>query len=83
MQDILSLILSELGGRRLSDNKIQCKCPAHPDTTPSLSVTLKDHKLLYYCHSGCSQDAVGAALKARGLVATYQPKPIKHYHRSL
>lgn len=42
-------------------------CPAHHDTTPSLSVTERDDRLLVKCFGGCSQDAVIAELKRRGL----------------
>lgn len=42
-------------------------CPAHPDSTPSLSIAERDGKLLLHCHAGCPQDAVLAALCERGL----------------
>ena len=42
-------------------------CPAHDDSTPSLSVSEKGGKVLIHCHSGCLQDAVVEALKERGL----------------
>lgn len=43
-------------------------CPAHDDQHPSLSVRDDGHGVpLVYCHSGCSQDAVIAALRERGL----------------
>jgi len=42
-------------------------CPAHADSTPSLSVTDKDGKLLVKCFGGCDQDRVTNALKSRGL----------------
>jgi predicted DNA-binding transcriptional regulator AlpA len=42
-------------------------CPAHTDSTPSLSVTEKDGKILVYCHGGCPQDRVLSALKEKGL----------------
>ncbi len=43
-------------------------CPAHPNkNTPALSLKQGDDgRLLAYCHSGCSFEAVMAALKARG-----------------
>lgn len=42
-------------------------CPAHADSTPSLSVTEKDGKILFHCHGGCLQDRVLIALKEKGL----------------
>ncbi len=30
-------------------------CPCHDDSNPSLSISLTDDKILFYCHSGCSQ----------------------------
>ena len=42
-------------------------CPAHEDTTPSLSVNEQDGKILVKCHGGCPQDRVISALKEKGL----------------
>ena len=42
-------------------------CPAHADSTPSLSVTEKDGKILFHCHGGCPQNRVISALKEKGL----------------
>lgn len=42
-------------------------CPAHQDNSPSLSVTVKDGRLLLHCFAGCSQQAVIHALRERGL----------------
>lgn len=42
-------------------------CPAHTDETPSLSVTELGGRVLVRCHAGCSQEAVIAALRAKGL----------------
>jgi len=55
-------IISALGGRNG-----KCKCPAHDDRDPSLSVSEQNGKVLVKCHAGCSQDAVINALRARGL----------------
>jgi len=39
-------------------------CPAHDDSTPSLSITeTRDGKLLWHCHAGCSQEAVQRELE--------------------
>lgn len=43
------------------------RCPAHDDSNPSLQLTVKDGKLLWHCHAGCSQDAVREQLVADGL----------------
>lgn len=37
-------------------------CPAHDDHNPSLSITDKNGKPLLYCHAGCTQAAVWAAI---------------------
>jgi 5S rRNA maturation endonuclease (ribonuclease M5) len=42
-------------------------CPAHEDTTPSLSVNEQGGKILVKCHGGCGQDRVISALKEKGL----------------
>jgi putative DNA primase/helicase len=43
------------------------RCPAHDDTNPSLSVTQKKGRVLFYCHAGCSQRQVASALASLGL----------------
>ena len=59
-----------LGGHR-AGNCWMARCPAHDDSTPSLSIReTRDGKLLVHCHAGCEQAAVIAALQARGLWAT-------------
>lgn len=65
------------------------RCPAHDDRSPSLSITDRgDGVPLLYCHAGCSQKAVVAALKARGLwpgrdahQRQYRPVPAPEPHR--
>jgi hypothetical protein len=57
------------------------RCPAHEDRNPSLSITeATDGKVLLRCHAGCSQEAVIAALRARGLwperTRSLEPEPI-------
>lgn len=62
-------IAEALGGTPAADGW-KCRCPAHDDNHASLSLTVKDGKILLHCHAGCVQATVIAALKARGLWAT-------------
>ena len=41
----------------------QACCPAHEDTTPSLSITQTTDKVLLHCHAGCTYKAILAALR--------------------
>ena len=56
-------------------------CPCHADKNPSLSVTLKDGKLLAKCHAGCDQDSViealGIAGDRGGNVLPFNPDTLK------
>ncbi|MEQ1952258.1 AAA family ATPase [Mesorhizobium yinganensis] len=66
-------IISALGGRGS-----MCRCPAHKDDSPSLSVKQDGDRILVKCHAGCSQEAVIEALKAKGLwptKPTTKPRP--------
>ena len=45
----------------------ECRCPAHDDRSPSLSVRLGRSAILFHCFAGCSSRDVLAALRARGL----------------
>jgi 5S rRNA maturation endonuclease (ribonuclease M5) len=57
-----------LGGIKSGNNGWKVKCPAHPDTNPSLSVSEgSDGKVLFKCHAGCTQQAVIEELQRRGL----------------
>jgi hypothetical protein len=44
-----------------------CRCPAHDDRTPSLSVTLGRKAILFHCFAGCSNEDVIAALDRQGV----------------
>ncbi|GIV12928.1 MAG: hypothetical protein KatS3mg021_1210 [Fimbriimonadales bacterium] len=48
---------------RQPDGSYMVNCPAHDDRTPSLHLTEKDGRLLWHCHAGCPQEAVGEALR--------------------
>jgi putative DNA primase/helicase len=64
---IAETLARTLGGHKAGAGWV-ARCPAHQDHNPSLSIKEdKDGKVLVYCHAGCKQDAVIAALRARGL----------------
>lgn len=61
-------ITRALGGRWTSGGGM-CRCPAHDDTNPSLSVsTGRTGRLLLHCFSGCTFGDVVAALAKRGIL---------------
>lgn len=55
-------VLARLQGVWRNGSGWQALCPAHADKNPSLSIDLRDGKILFHCHAGCSQEAVLAAL---------------------
>jgi putative DNA primase/helicase len=44
-----------------------CRCPAHDDHNPSLSIEARGGKAVFICRAGCDQKAVIAALRKRGV----------------
>ena len=68
-------IARALGGRKVGRGWT-ARCPAHDDSTPSLSIRdSDDNKVLLYCHAGCDQRDVISALKKRGIWADDRPHP--------
>ena len=59
-------IVQALEGRWNRDSGM-CRCPAHEDSNPSLSVEQNNGRVLVHCHAGCPQDAVLDALAAQSL----------------
>ncbi len=59
-------IVEALGGKPAGSG-YSCHCPAHDDSSASLSISESGGKPLVHCHAGCTQEAVIAALKERGL----------------
>ena len=46
-------LLSRLKGVKRNGNGYLAICPGHDDHKPSLSITLKDDRILLHCHAGC------------------------------
>lgn len=60
-------LVERLGGR-WSPNGGMCRCPAHADRRPSLSVRPGRSRLLLHCFAGCSAADILGALQAQGLI---------------
>ena len=59
----LHLLLSKLQKvRKNGQGKYMACCPAHPDRNPSLSIKVKDDRILMHCFAGCETHDVLAAI---------------------
>lgn len=59
-------IVEKLGGI-WRGTRGECRCPAHDDGSPSLSVRLGDTAILFHCFAGCTTIEVLKALQRRKL----------------
>ena len=78
---IAASISAALGGSRSGDGYV-CKCPAHNDKNPSLSVKdIRDKKgnpdILVNCQAGCDWKTVKDSLRGMGLIPGFKPTPKK------
>jgi putative DNA primase/helicase len=63
MTNPIDLLLSRLDRPRKSGKGYTCRCPAHEDRSPSLSVSEgTDGRVLIHCFGGCRADDVIAAV---------------------
>lgn len=65
-------IVERLGGE-WQRNGGMCRCPAHDDRTPSLSVRSGERRLLFHCFAGCETGKVIRALRALQLLGPELP----------
>lgn len=77
----LEQLLALLEGAKRSGAGWKCRCPAHADQTPSLSISLSDDgKILVHCHAGCPIESVMAAIDApMSLLAGSAGSPIRSH----
>lgn len=59
-------IVEALGGQ-WNARGAMCRCPAHTDQIPSLSVRPGQRRLLFHCFAGCDANAIMRALRAMRL----------------
>lgn len=60
-------IAGVLGKARAGNGGWVALCPSHDDSTPSLSLSDADGKVLVHCHAGCGQDVVIDTLRSMGV----------------
>jgi len=61
-------IVDSLGGT-WRGKRGMCRCPAHDDRTPSLSVSLGRRAILFHCFAGCPNEKIIAELGRLGIRA--------------
>lgn len=66
-------IVERLGGRWVGAGGM-CRCPAHDDHTPSLSVRPGERRLLFHCFAGCETAAIMLELQGLGLLNPGSPE---------
>lgn len=66
--DHAARIVLHFGGTWHGDHGF-CHCPAHADSTPSLSVRLGRKAILFHCFAGCPNEEILAAIRAENLDA--------------
>lgn len=69
-------IVRRLGGTWRSSGAM-CRCPAHDDKTPSLSVRVGERSLLFKCFAGCSTIDVLRAIHCLHLDIPAHPEPLR------
>jgi hypothetical protein len=62
LQTAAADIVKSLGGK-WKPSGAMCRCPAHNDRTPSLSVRVGERSLLFHCFAGCATIDVIRALR--------------------
>lgn len=72
-------IVEALGGVWRNDGGM-CRCPAHGDRTPSLSVRLGRKRLLFHCFAGCETRTILDALQALRLSGSASWTPVEVDH---
>jgi len=53
-----------------------CRCPAHDDGSPSLSVRAGDSSILVHCFAGCDGKDIMRQLRALGLLTSGEPAQV-------
>jgi len=78
---LLEQLLAKLEGVKREGGQYKARCPAHTDSTPSLSVRLGDRGVLLRCYAGCTHQDVVAALGMRPEELFYDYDPERKVER--
>jgi hypothetical protein len=62
MHPKLEALLARLHGVRRNGSGYVARCPAHEDSSPSLSVRLGRRWIVYHCFAGCDRDVIRRVL---------------------
>ena len=91
MRNLLNA-LSSHGLKQIRENKFMCRCPAHEDRSPSLTVTVQpNEKTLVHCFAGCRTEEIintlglqmGDLFPSDGFnKAGYKQEKTEAFHRS-
>ena len=76
----LRALVQQIGGTWHGDAAI-CRCPAHADRTPSLSIRQGDRSILVTCHAGCDSGDVLRALARIVKLPASAPQTIRPSNR--
>lgn len=67
-------VVRQLGGKWHGAYAL-CRCPAHADSTASLTIRVGDRAVLFHCHAGCSNESIFAALRSGKILAPSDHDP--------
>ncbi len=74
IEDQAEQIVRQLGGKWRGDFAM-CRCPAHTDSTASLSIRVGTKAVLFHCFAGCTSEGVMAALRSGQVLAPADHDP--------
>lgn len=74
IEDQADAIVRQLGGK-WQGKSAMCRCPAHSDSTASLSIRVGERAVLFHCFAGCTAEAIMAALRSGKILAPVDHDP--------
>ncbi|MDP2815826.1 MAG: AAA family ATPase, partial [Rectinemataceae bacterium] len=76
---LIESFLARFSNAHQTPNGWQACCPAHDDKKASLSISVKEGKILLYCHASCAHDVIldAVGLKPKDLFLEPKARPPK------